>query len=185
MSNRHPYEEQTIELLRAHLTDVRGTAFKIIGEHVQVGPKNCDYLLGVETGAGVQLAVELVRIVDEPDAMQKMSFRGVLWDALKDELTKLGLSGVWVRTPWNITTPPRETKKSVAPELARRIFAEVQVKPSQTTWSVDGYEVRRIDGLEGVVPSSIGHGQWINNQGLTGTLLTTLEARVSACVRHD
>lgn len=174
MSNRSPYETKAIEVFIEHLRSSGNGDYRVEAEHVPVGRKNCDFLLAPLDGSDRKIAVEVVRVVDNPADMQQQSFRDIHWEVLTAELKALGVAGVLVRTPWSIRAAPHKTKK-LAVQLARDIKAALDAAPDAKTVTVSGHEVVRIADLPGIVPSATSGMHLGNNRGHTDVLLSMLE----------
>ncbi|MBS2028647.1 MAG: hypothetical protein JST54_12145 [Deltaproteobacteria bacterium] len=173
MSNRYPYETRAIELFIAYLYSVRGERFQIEAEHVQVGTHNCDFMLASVDEPTRRIAVEIVRIVDDETELKQDAFRAAHWSALKGELRTLGVSGVLVRTPWNIPTVPRVSRAN-APKLAQRLKAALDARPDDESVSVDGHNVVRLPEFKDVGASANSGAHYVNRPLLTRGLLETL-----------
>lgn len=173
VSNRHAYETTAIEQLLAVMEE-QGRTLRVMADHVASGRKNCDFLLAPASGAGRGVAVEVVRIIDDPADMETHYRRSIHSAALRAELGRVNVSGLTVRTPWAIRGSPRELKLA-APGLARRIQAAVAAEPDAELLYVDGHEVVPAPGLEGVVTSAHSTVSYVDRPQLAEKLMATLE----------
>jgi hypothetical protein len=174
MSNRHSYEKDAIEQVCSYLRTTRGVEYRIAAEHVPVGNKNCDYLLALADGSAT-IAVEIVRLVDAPASVEQARWRSILWDALKIECSKRGISGYTVQTPWNLNTPPRDIRGKLAPKVADAVAEFLRSNPYAVDFNVDGFRFRRAPELEGIGAYASGGAHWIDMAGGAAGILEVLE----------
>jgi hypothetical protein len=178
LSNRHPYETQAIEQVCSYLLATRGVEYRISGEHVPVGNHNCDYVLTNLDGSAT-IAIEIVRIVDDPASMEQHRWRSVLWDALKRECAMRGISGFIVRTPWTLEEPPREIRRQLAPRVADGVAEILRDNPHASFFTVEGFEFRRASDMDGIGSYTSGGAHYVDTAGGSADILETLEDKDS------
>ncbi|MBM7118748.1 hypothetical protein [Archangium primigenium] len=173
MSNRHPYEQEVIEQIINHLKTSRGAEYSITGEHVPVGRKNCDYVLTSADNSST-IAIEIVRLVEAPEAMEQHRWRSILWEALKAECAKRGVSGFVVRTPWTTSKKPREINKQLAPQIATEAAKFILENPTVSNFSIEDVHFQRSQWIDGISNYAHGSARWVSPTDVTATVLDTL-----------
>jgi len=147
-----------------HLGDVRQTSYAITGRDVRPNPsskKDFDYQL--EDAGGRKVAVEIFRLVEDGKALAKEKVWSEVVGVLKDELTRRGIEGFLISTPY--FTLKKADLRTFSIDLADRLEATIASNPTSDDFEADGFQYRRIPSLKTVTFSGTAEARWVDSKG--------------------
>jgi transcriptional regulator with XRE-family HTH domain len=163
-AEKSAFEEDSKDRFLAYLREERGELYITSDVDVEVQQRtghNFDFeLTPLRTNRG-KIALEIFRLVESESRMAEQSHRNSIWEALKQELSHRNIKDYVVQTPWH-TQLAKADVRAFCVRIAESIRRIAQEHPTAEEFQIEGFTVRRHEGLGTVVFTSHAGGAFIS-----------------------